>query len=165
MAAVTSDGRPPDDSAGFSSWVDPHLAAMRTLARRLAGADADDAVQDALERAWRHRRRFDPSLGTPGAWLLAIVANESRRRMRRATEPLLTERAQGEAVHDAGIDVDMERAIRALSRQQRLVIELYYYVDLPIAEVAAALRIAPGTVKSTLSDARARLAQLLKVDA
>ncbi|MCU1675465.1 MAG: polymerase, sigma-24 subunit, subfamily, partial [Frankiales bacterium] len=122
--------------------------------------DAEDVVQDALVRAWRHRRRFDPSLGTPRAWLLTIVANEARRRRGPVVEPLLDA-----AVHDPAIDVDLERAIRSLSRQQRLVVELYYYLDLPVADVATVMAVSPGTVKSTLADARRRLELLLKVDA
>ena len=46
-----------DTDDDFEAWVAPHLEAMRNLAFRLAGAAdaADDAVQDALSRAWRHR--------------------------------------------------------------------------------------------------------------
>jgi RNA polymerase sigma-70 factor (ECF subfamily) len=120
--------------------------------------DAADVVQDALERAWRFRARFDPARGTATTWLLTIVTNEARRRRPAVTEPLLDGRAR-----DVVIDVDIERAVRRLSERQRLAVELYYYLDLPIAEVATVMGIADGTVKSTLSDARARLEQILQV--
>jgi len=58
----------------------------------------------------------------------------------------------------------MERAVCRLPSRQRLAVELHYYLDLPIADVAQVMRCADGTVKSTLSDARARLRTLLGED-
>lgn len=52
--------------------------------------------------------------------------------------------------------------IAELSRRQREVIGLYYFVDLPVAEVASVLGISTGTVKSTLAAARVRLRDLLE---
>jgi RNA polymerase sigma-70 factor (ECF subfamily) len=57
--------------------------------------------------------------------------------------------------------LDLRDAVRALPRRQREAVLLHYYVGLPIAEVAALMRCAEGTVKSTLSDARANLAKAL----
>lgn len=58
---------------------------------------------------------------------------------------------------------DVDRAVRALSGRQRLAVELYYFVGLPVKECAEAMNCSQGTVKSTLSDARARLAPMLEV--
>ncbi|MCU1677973.1 MAG: polymerase, sigma-24 subunit, subfamily, partial [Frankiales bacterium] len=113
---VRVDAPPPDSGDAFVRWVEPQLPTMARLARRLAGSEADDVVQDALEKAWRHRRRFDPSRGTAAAWLLTIVANEARRRRRSVTEPLL----DAPVTDHVRVDVDLERAVRTLSARQRL---------------------------------------------
>lgn len=59
---------------------------------------------------------------------------------------------------------DVERAIGRLSRRQRAAVDLYYFVDLDIATVAAVMGCAPGTVKATLHQARKRLHELMGDD-
>ena len=137
----------------FASFADPHRAAMVRLARRLCAADADDVVQDALVRAWRKRHLYDASRGSAQAWLLAIVAEESRRtRRRRRVTSELVDRAVADPPREG--DLDLERALRRLAPRQRLAVELHYFLGLPVAETAAVMDCAEGTVKSTLSDAR-----------
>ena len=146
-----------EDVEGFDAWVRPHLLAMTRLACRLAGDDAaDDVVQDALTRAWRRRSTYDASRGALLPWLLAIVADRARRHRSRArpTEAL----SDGPALSlDTDLQLDMASAVARLPRKQRLAVELHYFLDLDVATTAAVLGCAPGTVKSQLSDARARL--------
>ena len=147
------------DAEEFRAWVTPHLPAMSRLAARLTSdGDRDDVVQDALVRAWRRRSTFDPDRGSPQAWLLAIVADRSRRHRVRSAPPsaALVDVAEGPRA-DSDRRVDVERAMRRLARRQRLAVELHYFVGLPIAECAAVMGCSDGTVKSTLSDARRRL--------
>jgi RNA polymerase sigma factor (sigma-70 family) len=155
----------PDDPVAFGEWVRPHLRTLANLVARLApGADRDDVVQDALARAWVKRRQFDPARGTPRAWLCAIAADQAvkaRRRSRRAL-PLAAARAAAPVEGAAGL-VDLERALARLSRRQRLAVECVYYVGLSVADTAAVMGCADGTVKSTLADARARLRPMLEV--
>ena len=155
----------PSDGAGFAEWVRPHLPAMARLAARLAvGADRDDIVQEALARAWSKRSQYDASRGTPSAWLLAITADQARKAVRRL-------RPVGElAEHDGPVSrpdvdakIDVDHALAALSARQRLAVDCYYFADLSIADTAAVMGCSEGTVKSTLSDARARLRTLLEV--
>ena len=144
----------------FASFADPHRPAMLRLARRLSCADADDVVQDALVRAWRKRHLYDVSRGSAQTWLLAIVAEESRRtrrRLRLATS--LVDSAVADPPREG--DLDLERAIRSLAPRQRLAVELHYFVGLSVAETAAVMDCAEGTVKSTLSDARRVLRETL----
>lgn len=144
----------------FDAWVRPHLAVMAALAARLTGnADRDDVVQDALVRAWRRWSTYDPAKGAPRAWLLAIVSGEARRR-RGFRAPALS---VPETTAGFTPDVDLERAIHALPRRMRLAVELHYFCDLPLSEVAAVLGVSPGTVKSSLYDARRKLAAALEV--
>ncbi len=149
----------PAEAAGplddFATWVAPHLAAMSSLATRLVTmADRDDVLQDALTAAWRKRQSYDASRGTPRAWLLAIIADQARKTRRRQRPA----RHRQLATHtDLLADVDLERAVRALPRRERMAVELHYFLDLPVTEVAAAMNCSTGTVKATLSHARSHL--------
>jgi DNA-directed RNA polymerase specialized sigma24 family protein len=60
--------------------------------------------------------------------------------------------------------IDVERALAGLSRRQREVAVLRYYLQLDTREVASALQINEGTVKSTLFRARAAIAEALSID-
>ncbi|NIK57277.1 RNA polymerase sigma factor [Kribbella shirazensis] len=160
---------PPGDGVGFVAWVRPHLAAMARLAARLAvGADRDDIVQEALARAWVKRSQYDPSRGTPSAWLLAITADQARKAVRRmraggASLSVVDDSAGPSVRPDLDARMDVEHAIGSLTDRQRLAVDCYYFADLSIADTAAVMRCSEGTVKSTLSDARARLRTLLEV--
>jgi RNA polymerase sigma-70 factor (ECF subfamily) len=156
MAAPTA----PDS---FAEWVRPHLPAMRRLAARLAPeVDADDAVQEALVRAWRKRSQFDERRGSPAAWLLAIAADQARQARRRQRPRTLLGDVTGR-VRSADDSVDVEFALGMLSPRQRLAVDCFYFVGLSVVETAAVMRCSEGTVKSTLSDARGRLRPLLEV--
>lgn len=151
------------DSADFAAWVRPHLPVMGRVAARLApDADRDDVVQDALTRAWRKQGQYDESRGSASAWLCAIVAGEARR-ARTRRRPL--DVAVPASSYDVVRDLDLERAVATLPKRQREVVDLHYFAGLSVAETAAVMGCAEGTVKSTLSDARGRLRDLLGEDA
>jgi RNA polymerase sigma-70 factor (ECF subfamily) len=160
-------GSAPGSTDGFATWVRPHLALMARLAARLApDADRDDIVQEALARAWTKRRHYDPGRGTPAAWLLALTADQAgkaRRRLRAVPAPLDANRHPQPSGLSRDDALDVERAVRALPRRQRLAVDCFYFAGLSVAETAAVMACAEGTVKSTLSDARARLRPLLEV--
>jgi len=159
------------EAARFADWAQPSLIAMTRLARRLAPhADPDDVVQDALVRAWQKWDQFDAARGAAATWLLAITADRARDARRSRVRRLrvvddLTEAPDAAApTADVAGDLDLDRAIAQLATRQRLAVELHYFVGLSIDETAAVMDCASGTVKSTLSDARARLRQLLGDD-
>ncbi|MEV6281642.1 RNA polymerase sigma factor [Kribbella sp. NPDC051770] len=156
---------PPADGAGFVGWVRPHLPAMARVAGRLGvGADRDDIVQEALARAWMKRGQYDADRGSASAWLLAITADQARKAARRVRP--VTELVETDAVETRGDlegRVDVEQAIGSLSARQRLAVDCFYFADLSVADTAAVMGCSEGTVKSTLSDARARLRSLLEV--
>jgi RNA polymerase sigma-70 factor (ECF subfamily) len=161
----TSSTAPPGDGAGFVDWVRPHLPSMARLAARLAvGADRDDIVQESLTRAWMKRHQYDVKRGTASAWLLAITADQARKaakRLRPVAE--LEEHDAAESRPDVEARVDVDHAVGTLSARQRLAVDCFYFADLSIADTAAVMGCSEGTVKSTLSDARARLRSLLEV--
>ena len=132
--------------------------------------EAEDAVQEALVRAWREA----PSLRDPerwDAWLRRLVVNacadEGRRRRRRSAtirlihEPLVL----SDASSTIGDRDQLDRGFRRLKPQQRAAVVLRYYVGLSLPEVADALGVPVGTAKSRLFYATSALRAALEADA
>jgi RNA polymerase sigma factor (sigma-70 family) len=122
---------------------------------------AEDAVQEMALKGWRHRGRIRPELGTVRPWFLSIVANECRMARRgrwwsvlRFAEPL-DHHALGET--DIASGVDLRQALDRLPYQDRLLLHLYFVLDLPAVEVAQVLGISAGAVKSRLHRVTRRL--------
>jgi RNA polymerase sigma-70 factor (sigma-E family) len=141
------------------------IGALKRHAFLLCGddAEAEDLVQDALIRAFARPMRA-PHPGAAEAYVRVIMVNlfidSARRRSRRTRAAPLLRVAQ--VTPDLADDVvsrsAMLAALRDLSPRQRSCVVLRYYEDLPLAEIAAALGVAEGTVKRYLSDAMTRLA-------
>jgi RNA polymerase sigma-70 factor (sigma-E family) len=127
--------------------------------------EAEDLVQETLfrvARRWPKVRRMDH----PAAYARRILVNLALRggpkRSRRRTE-LDEARPAAAAAPDPLDDHDeLHAALAALPPRQRAVLVLRYFLDLPEAEVAAALQCSLGTVKSTASRGLARLEQTLQ---
>ena len=126
-------------------------------------ADAEDAVQEAFVTAIRRRREFAKVLN-PEAWIRVTALNVVRGGWRHsAVVRRYQPRVPGpQAPVDIGPEhVAVVTALAQVDRELREVVVLHYLADLGTAEIAASLRIPEGTVKSRLSRARARLADLL----
>jgi RNA polymerase sigma-70 factor (ECF subfamily) len=137
-------------------------------------AEAEDAAQEGFVKAYYALGRFRS--GAPfKPWLLRIVANEARNRMRSAgrREGLALKaaavRPSGEAAPSpevAALQSDEGRrlleVLDAMPEPDRIVISLRYFLDLTEAEMAEVLGTARGTVKSRLSRAMARLREMLQ---
>jgi RNA polymerase sigma factor (sigma-70 family) len=130
-------------------------------------AAAEDAVQEALARAWERGERGE-HIDTPEAWVRTVATNLLRsvfRRLlaeRRAREALVGAIERRESAPDLSDErVDVARALGALPRRQREATVLRYYLGLSVEEIAATLRVTEGTAKTTLLRARRRLAQAL----
>jgi RNA polymerase sigma factor (sigma-70 family) len=125
-----------------------------------SAADAEDATQDALVKAWRALGRF--RTGEPfRPWLLQIVANEARNRRRSARRRVrLSLRAASDTLA-ADVDrVALLDAVNELPADAQAVIACRYLLGLSEQETALALDVAPGTVKSRTSRALDRLREL-----
>ena len=138
------------------------------LTRSLLAAgypDASDAVQEAFVQAvvhWRRISRYDD----PVVWLRRVAINKARNRSRsRRRQTALHDRLRSSsttgAVEQPSVDDDVVAAVAALPTQQREVVALFYFSDLSIAQIANAMNIAEGTVKSQLHAARASVARIL----
>lgn len=147
--------------------VEPMIPRLRRYARALLRDrdDADELVQDCLERAvahW-HRRRGQ---GSPQAWLFTILHNLALNRIRQTSrrgahvslEAELHDRPRQE---DGLRQRDVMAALDRLPEDQRQVILLVSLEDVSYAEAAEILSVPPGTVMSRLSRGREKLRQIL----
>lgn len=126
---------------------------------------AEEIVQDAFERAYRRWRRVS-RLDRPGAWVRRVAINEAISASRRRTsERKATVRLESLAAIEAPAvdplqaleDDAVWAAVRALPRDQAIVIALRYGADLGIGEIAETIESTPSAVKSLLHRARASL--------
>jgi RNA polymerase sigma-70 factor (ECF subfamily) len=125
--------------------------------REAAIEATDEAFTRTLER-WARVRKLD----APAGWTYRVALNALRRaKRRRAMETRLLRRLAPTDVVPAS-DRDLWEAVRELPARQSQAIALRYVADLPEAEIARVMGIARGTVASTLSDARVRLAEMLR---
>jgi RNA polymerase sigma-70 factor (ECF subfamily) len=126
---------------------------------------AEDAVQEALLRAWERSERGEPIESLP-AWVTTVALNLARSGLRRlrAERRARTRIRATEITDPAEVErVDVERALADLPRRQREAIVLRYYLEMDTKQVAEVLQVHEGTVKSTLFKARAALAEALGV--
>ena len=148
----------------FTAELNAVMPVVTRVARRFAPAGhAEDVAQEACLAAWRYRYRFDPEQGSFQKWILKIVFHEglkvsARGRRNGLLLGRLSDQSQvSSQVHPRGWDHQLEVTFAGLPRRQREVVGLYYFVDLPVQQVADLLGISCGTVKSTLVDARRRI--------
>jgi RNA polymerase sigma-70 factor (ECF subfamily) len=129
-------------------------------------AEAEDAVDEAIARAWEQTRRHR-SIDSLPAWIRTVALNLARGGIRhRAVERRARARLLGSEDHGASLDrhgaaMDARRALAELPRRQREITVLFYFCDLSVQAIADELHIDQGTVKSTLHRARAALAAVL----
>jgi RNA polymerase sigma factor (sigma-70 family) len=176
------EGRPADDlnlisraQRGDAAAYEEIVQRYQQLAFRTAylitgsAAEAEEAAQDAFIKAYRALGRFRPE-ANPRPWLLRIVTNEARNRVRASGRRHSAELRVIDAYRPGDAAPSPEAAavaaedrrhllgnLNRLSDEDRLVIASRYLLELDVAETAAALGIPEGTVKSRLSRALARL--------
>jgi RNA polymerase sigma factor (sigma-70 family) len=152
----------PSDAREFLQLVEPVLPLAHRLAVGLlhSPSDADDAVQSALLKAWRHFGQFRPGSDLK-PWLLTIVANECRRQQRSPWWSVIKRATDDERSAESGMTdpavADLRRALYRLPHDQRLAVILRYYMDLSFEEVAQTLRISTKAAKSRTYRALERL--------
>ena len=138
-----------------------------------SAADADDLAQEALLRAVRSLRSFDPARGSLEAWLWRIVANaakDSARRRQRAMDLIASLSFAGprenESVEDAVLerlrDADLHDRLRLLRQRDRTLLALRYGVGLDTDEVGAAIGLNSDSAGKAIRRALGRLRALLE---
>ena len=141
-------------------WGGLRTRCYREAARVLPRADAEEAVQEALVRAWL-RRDACRSPEAPLPWLLEITRNEARRVLGRAArrgslDLLPPAPLEDDALAGAAARLTVEQALGTLAERDRRVLHLRYAEDLTQVEVARRLGLAEATVKVRLHRARGR---------
>jgi len=186
------DQRPPEkdvtEQAIIERWQNGETDAFDQLYSRHAPAiyrlgwamlrqeqSAEDVVQETFMRAYKARKRFDPSRASFGTWLYQIALNYCRSHLRRKRLLTISWLRQSEDTPDLpdtrpGPETSAMRgeyrrmlweAVQNLSDPLREVITLHYYMQLPAVEIAVMLNCPEGTIYSRLHNARRRLAETL----
>jgi RNA polymerase sigma-70 factor (ECF subfamily) len=154
----------------YNGWVRDHYRFLFRSAWALTGsrAIAEEIVQDCFELAWRHMDQLrDRSMARP--WLFQILRREAYRHARPSQEVAVDSYDEVDAAED-GRDAmtaveqraDILVALQALPAIHREALTLFYFEDMPVAEMALALDVAPGTVLSRLNWAREAMRQRLQ---
>jgi RNA polymerase sigma-70 factor (ECF subfamily) len=169
---VVSSDRPESAETAFARLSEREIDRCYSLAGYLLGdaAEAQDATQEAMARAWRARGTLRDLEAFEG-WLDRIVVNTCMDRMRRRKVIRFVELEAGSAV--AGRDPfrdflardELGRALDVLTPEQRAVVVLRFWRDLTVEQIALRLGCPSGTVKSRLHNALAALRVRLEHDA
>jgi RNA polymerase sigma-70 factor (ECF subfamily) len=173
------------DAGAFEALCARYGAPLRRhLLRMLRDADAtEDVLQETLLRVWTHAGQWD-GRGAPRAWLFRVATNLAlnhvRALRRRPQQPLVlppdpsepdeepaipgwmvdtVSLGPGEALELAERRDLLRRLVAGLPEEKREVLRLIHDAEMEISEVAQALGIPPGTVKSRLHYATQRLAR------
>lgn len=158
------------DPYAFEELLGRHHRRLYQLARRRTRSpeDAADVIQEAMLAAHRGAPSFRHDAAV-ASWLHRIVINTCLDRLRRAasqppTAPLVDEHGVGDRTAEVDTMLLVRRALMRLPAEQRvalLAVDMHGY---SVADAAALLGIAEGTVKSRCARGRARLTVLLRSD-
>jgi RNA polymerase sigma-70 factor, ECF subfamily len=132
---------------------------------------AEDLINEVFLDVWRQANRFE-ARSAVSTWLLAIARFKALSALRRRPDEELDEKAAA-AVEDPGDDPDLavqkkdksealRKCLQALSPEHREIIDLVYYHEKSVEEVAEIVGIPENTVKTRMFYGRKRLSELLK---
>ena len=160
------------DKQALGVLYDRHSGVMLALGLRIVGVrrEAEDLLHDVFLEAWRHAGDYDPKRGSVKTWLLLRMRSRCLDRVRShgfsRVEPLESEPVRQGTVERTERKLDGARAYALLEKlppAQREVLELGYFEGLSFSEIASALNIPIGTVKSRVSAAMEKLREDLGV--
>lgn len=163
------------EPAALAALYDACAARAYALALRILRDEgrAADVVHDAFLWFWEHGDRFDAAKGAPEALLLTVVhrraIDAARKRRNGKTSldvDLVDERAVAELARVDANDLHeaVRRAMRELPADQRVVLELAYFRGFAGREIAQALHVPEGTVRSRLRLALAKIRAALAIE-
>ena len=156
-------GQPGFDDPGFRDYVTARSRSLLRTAYLLTGnrADAEDLVQAALAKTYLAWDRIEDRSALDGYVRRAMVNTHISWWRRRRLEEYPTDEIPDQAVADQTGTSDLadtlRRAVDRLPQRMRAAVVLRYFEDMTEAEVADALGVSLGTVKSTVSRAVAKL--------
>jgi RNA polymerase sigma factor (sigma-70 family) len=143
----------------FEAIFEAHFDAIYAyLARRLGPDLARDLASETFTRAFAARKRYDAQRGEVLPWLFGIAHNLLRRHYRDEERRLRTlARLDMRGASSPPEEPRLAEALRSLSAEERDVLLLFAWADLEYAQIATALAIPVGTVRSRLHRARAHV--------
>lgn len=164
------------DARAVRECIDQFGSLIWSIARRLtrSRADAEDAVQEIFTDIWRSASRFDPEQGSEKVFVATIarrrLIDRLRRAGRHATSELTDEMESSLAWADPGTHAETcaeaqtaARAVMQLRPEQRQVLELGLLQGLSHSEIAEALQMPLGTVKTMMRRGLLQVRQLMGV--
>lgn len=162
-----------DDPNAFEVVFDRHFDLIfRYLRRRVGRQRAEELAAETFAQALASRARFDPSYEDARPWLFGIAVNLLRHHHRReerelrayartGADPLSVEESSLARLDAESVWPLVAEALAELSPIEREALLLYAWAELSYGEIALALEIPAGTVRSRLNRARRRLGELL----
>jgi RNA polymerase sigma factor (sigma-70 family) len=149
------------DPRAFGAIFERHFDVLYGFARRRVGADlAEEIATETFTRAFDRRRTFDLRRNDARPWLLGIAANLLKRHWRTERRRLEAYARSADRVSSPPhvlVRTDVVAALDGLSRDERETLFLFAVADLTYEEIAEALAIPIGTVRSRLARARGRV--------
>ena len=162
------------DRTAFASLFALFAPRVKSMLMRngLDAAAAEDIAQECLLTVWRKAPMFDPAGASGSGWIYTIARNlriDALRRQQRGQkmasglqlEPVAEEKSQADLLDTSQNGARVRMALTSLSPDQLRVVTLSFFEDRPHPEIAEALGIPLGTVKSRLRLAMNRLRDLL----
>ena len=165
------------DQAAFEAVYDRVAAPVFGMIRRVLRdpAQSEEVAQETLLEVWRNAARFDPARGSAVTWVMTIAHRRAVDRVR--SEAAAAQREARAASAAAAVPVDevaeavessleaerVSRCLDGLTELQRESITLAYYAGYTYPQVASALGVALGTVKTRIRDGLKRLRDCLGV--
>lgn len=149
----------------FVRFFRDEFPAVVALVYGLSGsrAAAEDVAQEAFLRAHREWKRVE-AMDSPGGWVRRVAINQATsywRRLKAEASALARLSPPISFVPPEDHLSQFWEEVRRLPTRQAQVVALHYLEDMPVAEIAAVLEVADGTVKALLSQGRERLRRQL----
>ena len=126
-------------------------------------ADAEDAVSDAIVKAYEHLGSIRDSSKFK-SWIMTIVANEAKTTLKKKKKVELWDEKNIAETTTAKESTGIWEIVLSMDEEFRKVVILYYYSGFSIKEISKILRLPQGTVKSRLTRARNKLKAILEND-
>jgi len=161
------------DAQALGSLYDETAAMLQGLALRIVvnPADAEEVLLDVFNQVWRRAKTFDPARGSVWRWLTVMTRSRGLDRLRAGAAR--REREQATLTDDWEVkseeplpdecsmfqqqQIRVRRAVAALPREQREALELAYFKGLTHSEIAEALSVPLGTIKTRIRMAMEKL--------
>ena len=157
-----------DNRVAFGRLVEAYRTDITRFFLNLTLGDhalTDDLAQETFIKAYLNIRGFK-GLSKFRTWLYRIAYNEYYIWLRKKHEERLDNNTYDIGSTDTGSEtkIDVQAAMQSLTDKQRAIVTLFYINDLPINKIAQITGMPTGTIKSHLSRAKAKLAQILITD-